>query len=140
MHVTEQVDAMTSMAVNPLRYLVGPRFIAGTLMLPLLVVFSMMMGMLGAYIISIYYFGMSPSSFLDPIPIHVTSHDIWVGIIKSFVFGALIATISCYKGLGTRGGAAGVGRYTTNSVVICYSAILVTNFLLTVALNSLEMI
>ncbi|MFI0434311.1 MAG: MlaE family ABC transporter permease [Parachlamydiaceae bacterium] len=136
MRVTEQIDAMRSMSVNPLRYLVAPRFIAGILMMPLLTVFSAVMGILGGYILAVGYYGMSPSSFIDPLPIHVTRFDFFSGIFKSVVFAGIIVTISCYKGMTTRGGAAGVGRSTTSSVVICYSVILISNFLLTLGLNS----
>lgn len=136
MRVTEQIDALQSMAVNPLRYLVAPRFIAGTLMMPLLTVFSSMMGILGGYIISVYYYGLPANAFLDPLPSHISAFDFISGLIKAFFFGIIIVTISCYKGMRTRGGAAGVGRATTQSVVICYSIILICNFLLTVGLNS----
>lgn len=136
MRVTEQIDAMRSMAVNPLRYLVAPRFIAGIFMMPLLTVFSAIMGILGGYMIAVGFYKMSPTSFLDPLPIHVTTFDFISGMVKAFVFGMIIVTISCYKGMKTRGGAAGVGRSTTSSVVICYSVILIVNFLLTLGLNS----
>jgi phospholipid/cholesterol/gamma-HCH transport system permease protein len=136
MRVTEQIDAMRSMAVNPLRYLVAPRFIAGISMMPLLTVFSSIMGILGGYIIAVGFYKMSPSSYLDPLPLHVTTFDFLSGMVKSIVFAIIIVTISCYKGMTTQGGAAGVGRSTTNSVVICYSNILIINFLLTLALNS----
>lgn len=136
MRVTEQIDAIRSMAVDPLRYLIAPRFIAGIFMLPILSVFSSIMGIIGGFVIAVYYYGMAPNTFLDPLPIHIDSFDLASGIIKAFVFGVIIVTISCYRGLRTRGGAAGVGRATTNSVVICYSVILIGNFLLTLALNS----
>lgn len=136
MRVTEQIDALSSMAVNPLRYLVSPRFIAGISMLPLLTVFSCLMGVIGGYMIAVYYYGMAPNAFLDPLPQHVTTFDVFSGIVKGFIFGVIIITISCYRGMATRGGAAGVGRATTNSVVICYSVILIGNFLITVALNN----
>lgn len=136
MRVTEQIDALRSMAVDPLRYLVAPRFIAGTLMLPLLTVFSSIMGIIGGYFIAVDYYNMAPNTFLDPLPIHITTFDFVSGIVKAFVFGIIIVTISCYRGMTTQGGAAGVGRATTNSVVICYSVILIGNFLLTLALNN----
>ena len=136
MRVTEQIDALRSMSVNPLRYLVAPRFIAGTVMMPLLSVFSSVMGILGGYLIAVGYYKMSRNSFLDPLPIHITTFDFMSGLVKAFVFGMIIVTISCYKGMTTKGGAAGVGRATTNSVVICYSVILIINFLLTLGLNS----
>lgn len=140
MRVTEQIDALRSMAVNPLRYLIAPRFIASVAMLPVLTLFSAAMGIFGGYLLSVYYFHMSPQAYFDPMPIHITSFDIGVGMIKALFFGILIATISCYKGMTTKGGAAGVGRSITNAVVICYSFILVINFLLTVGLNVLHTI
>lgn len=136
MRVTEQVDAMRSMAVDPLNYLVAPRFIGGTLMMPLLTVFSCVMGILGGYIIAVGYYGMPSTSFLDPLPTHISNFDFFSGLAKGFVFGVIIVTISCYRGLITKGGAAGVGRATTNSVVICYSVILISNFFLTLFLNT----
>jgi phospholipid/cholesterol/gamma-HCH transport system permease protein len=136
MRVTEQIDAMRSMSVNPLRYLVAPRFIAGVFMMPLLTVFSAVMGIFGGYLIAVGFYKMSSSSFLDPLPLHVTTFDFFSGMVKSLVFGIIIVTISCYKGMTTQGGAAGVGRSTTSSVVICYSIILIVNFLLTLVLNS----
>ncbi len=137
MTVTGQIDAMHSMAVNPRSYLIAPRFASGILMLPILTIFSVAMGLVGAYLISVHFFGMNPSNFIEPIPTHITSFDLTSGIIKAFVFGILIITISCYKGMSTTGGAAGVGRATTQSVVVCYTFILISNFLLTVFLNLL---
>lgn len=136
MQVTEQINALKSMAVNPLRYLIAPRFIGGITMLPILTVFSAVMGIYGGYLIAVFLFSMSPETYFDPMPIHITHFDFWIGFIKAIFFGILISTICCYKGMTTRGGAAGVGRSTTSSVVICYSFILIFNFLLTVGLNS----
>lgn len=136
MRVTEQIDALRSMSVNPLRYLVAPRFIAGIFMMPFLSIFSSVMGIVGGYIVAVSYYKMAPNAYLDPLPTHITNYDIVSGMIKAFVFGIIIVTISCYKGLSTQGGAAGVGRSTTNSVVISYSFILIINFLLTIGLNS----
>lgn len=136
MRVTEQIDALNSMSVDPLQYLIAPRFISGILVLPLLTVFSCIMGILGGYIVAVYYYNMPPSSFLDPLPINIKLFDFFSGLAKSFVFGIMIITISCFKGLRTKGGAAGVGRYTTTSVVICYSCILIGNFFLTIILNN----
>lgn len=136
MRVTEQIDAIRSMAVNPLRYLIAPRFIAGLTMLPILTIFSTIMGILGGYVIAVGYYHMSSISYLDPLPQHVTTFDFISGLVKAIVFGFIIITISCYRGMTTRGGAAGVGRATTNSVVICYTVILIGNFLLTLVLNN----
>lgn len=138
MRVSEQIDALRSMAVNPIRYLVAPRFIAGAVMVPILTIFSTVMGIVGGYLISVFFFNMVPSTFLDPLPYNLTEFDFITGFTKSFAFGILITTICCYKGMTTSGGAAGVGRATTNSVVISYSAILITNFLITLALNKIR--
>lgn len=136
MRVTEQIDALKSMKVNPLRHLIAPRFIAGTLMLPLLTIFSTFMGIFGGYMISVYMYDMAPSDYLDPLKVHIDNFDFFSGLVKAFIFGVIIITISCFRGMTTKGGAQGVGRATTNSVVICYSIILITNFFITVALNN----
>lgn len=136
MRVTEQIDALSSMAVNPLRYLVAPRFIAGFFMMPLLTIFSCIMGIFGGFLVATTVYNMPSNVFLDPLPDHITTFDFFSGIVKAFVFGVIIVTISCFKGMATKGGAAGVGRSTTSSVVICYSFILIINFLLTLFLNN----
>lgn len=137
MRVTEQIDALKSMSVNPLRYLVAPRFIAGTFMLPILSIFSCVMGIAGGYLIAVYYYEMPSTSFLDPLQYpNIKNFDFFSGIAKAVAFGIIIVTISCYRGMITKGGAAGVGKATTNSVVMCYSVILISNFMLTLFLNN----
>ncbi len=138
MKVTEQVDALRSMSVNPDRYLIAPRFLSGIVMMPLLTIFSILMGIFGGYLLSVYFFRMAPAAYFDPMPIYLTPFDFFIGVTKSFIFAILIVTICCYKGMKTEGGAQGVGRSTTNSVVICYTFILFTNFLITVGLNSIR--
>jgi phospholipid/cholesterol/gamma-HCH transport system permease protein len=138
MRVTEQIDALRSMAINPLRYLVVPRVIGGVTMLPLLTIFSAVMGIYGGYLISVYLFGMTPQGYWDPMPANITLFDVITGIVKAFVFGFFISTIACYKGMTTQGGAAGVGKAITTSVVISYTCILIVNFLLTIGLNVLH--
>jgi phospholipid/cholesterol/gamma-HCH transport system permease protein len=135
MKVTEQIDALITMATNPNRYLLAPSFIASIIMMPLLTIFSIIVGIFGGYLIAIYYFGMPPSSYFDPMHLHIKMFDLFIGIVKSFVFGIFIVTICCYKGMTTSGGAAGVGKATTNSVVICYTCILFSNFFITLGLN-----
>lgn len=139
MRVTEQLDAMRSMAVNPQRYLVAPRFLGGTFMLPILSIFSVLTGILGGYLMSTYFFGMAPVTYFGGMQIYVTYFDFFSGCIKAFVFGFFISTVSCYKGMTAFGGAAGVGKSTTNSVVICYTCILISNFLMTLALNIIRL-
>jgi phospholipid/cholesterol/gamma-HCH transport system permease protein len=135
MKVSEQIDALQSMSVNPLRYLIAPRFIAAILMFPILTIFNVLMGIFGAYLLAIYFFGMPPMTFLAPLPDNVTNFDILVCFVKSVCFAVIIVTVSCYKGINTKGGAAGVGSSTTNSVVLNYSIILIVNFLLTLGMN-----
>jgi phospholipid/cholesterol/gamma-HCH transport system permease protein len=139
MRVTEQLDAMRSMSVNPQQYLIAPRFIGGTFMLPLLTLFSILTGILGGYLMATYFFGMAPVTYFGGMQIYVTYFDLFTGMIKSVVFGFFISTISCYKGIHAFGGAAGVGRATTSSVVICYTCILISNFLMTLALNIIRL-
>ena len=138
MRVTEQIDALRSMAINPNSYLIAPRFIAGIFMIPLLTLFSTMMGILGGYLIAVSLFHMSPSTYFEPMQIHITLFDVATGCIKSFIFGVLLVTVCCYKGMKTSGGAAGVGRATTQSVVTSYILILLSDFFLTMALNMIH--
>lgn len=138
MRVTEQVDALISMAVDPNRYLVAPRFISGIFMFPILTVYSIIMGVFGGYLIAVYFFEMVPTTFWDPIPTYVRPFDFWTGFIKAVVFGILITSICCYKGMYTYGGAADVGIATTHAVVTSYVLILIINFILTLGLNVLH--
>lgn len=135
MQVTEQVDALRSMSVDPKRYLVAPRLIAGILMMPLLTLYSVFMGIMGGYLISVYFFQMPPISYFEPIPQQLTTFDIFTGMSKSFIFGIIIMSTACFKGMKTSGGAEGVGKSTTSCVVITYCAVLIINFLMTVGLN-----
>src|SRR3990167_5796259 len=138
MRVTEQIDALRSMAINPYAYLVAPRFIAGVLMVPLLTFFSAMMGIMGGYLIASSLFHLSAANYFDPMQIHISLFDVATGAIKAFVFGILMVTVCCYRGMQTTGGAAGVGKATTQSVVTSYSLILVADFFLTMALNMIH--
>jgi phospholipid/cholesterol/gamma-HCH transport system permease protein len=138
MVVTDQIDAMKSMAIDPNNYLIAPRFIGGFIMVPILTIFSIVMGVFGGYLISVYFFNIPPIVFCEPIPTYTTTFDIFVGLTKATVFGVLITTICCFKGIKVSGGAAGVGESTTSAVVISYVIILFVNFLLTIALNTLH--
>lgn len=135
MKVSEQIDAIESMAVSPCRYLLVPRFIAGIFATPLLTLYSTFLGVIGGYLLSVYFFGMSSSDYLSPISQYITPFDITTGIIKSFIFGIIIITVSCFKGINTSKGARGVGIATTQSVVVCYTFILIINFLMTLIMN-----
>jgi len=138
MRVTEQIDAMRTMSVSPKSYLLAPRFIAFITMTPLLTMFSIMLGILGGWAISVFYFGMSTANYFDPMPTHISMFDVNTGIIKSIFFAFVIVTICCYKGMKTKGGAAGVGEATTSSVVISSVTILISDFFLTMGLNTIH--
>jgi len=138
MKVTEQIDAIKSMAVNPNSYLIAPRFIAGIIMIPTLTVFSILMGILGGYLISTFFFHLNAGNYFYPMSVHISFFDIIAGSIKAICFGFLLITISCFKGIKTKGGAEGVGKATTSSVVISYISILISDFLITMALNALN--
>ena len=138
MRVSEEIDALATMGLNPVKFLVVPRVLAMMIMLPCLTVIADLVGIFGGYLISVFYFHMSPTTYFDPMPIYMNNFDLLTGVVKAVIFGIIIVTISCYKGLTTRGGAEGVGRSTTNSVVICYTFILFTNFLITLGLNLLQ--
>lgn len=135
MLVTEQIDALRSMAVDPIRHLVTPRLIASTVMMPFLHLFCTLTGLLGGYLIATYFFGMAPITYFGGMQIYITHFDFMSGFVKALIFGIFVASICCYKGTRTKGGALGVGSATTASVVICYATILIFNFLLTLALN-----
>ena len=135
MKVSEQIDALQSMSVNPMRHLIAPRFIAAVVMFPILTAFNVLMGVFGAYLLAVYFFGMPPMTFLSPLPDNIDNFDFLVCFIKAIIFAVIIVTVSCFKGMNTKGGAAGVGSATTNSVVLNYSIILIANFLLTLGLN-----
>lgn len=137
MRVTEQIDAIRSMAVNPYGFLVAPRFIAGALMIPLLALVNMVMGILGGYVISVVLFNMPSPNYFTPMPLHITIYDLIGGGVKSMIFGILLVTVCCYKGMKTQGGAAGVGKSTTDSVVTSYVLILIFDLFLTMGLNTI---
>jgi phospholipid/cholesterol/gamma-HCH transport system permease protein len=136
MKVTEQVDALRSMAVDPMVYLITPRLLAGIVMVPILTIFAVILGIWGGYFISAFLFGMPHATYFEPMPKHITLFDLNSGLLKSFLFGILLISICCYKGIRTSGGAAGVGRSTTSSVVISNVSILVSDFIMTIALNN----
>ncbi len=131
MKVTEQVDALYTMAVEPVHYLVVPRIITGLTMLPVLTVISDLLGIVGGYFVSIFLLRINSHVYIRQMINHTDLNDLYTGLVKALVFGFLIALICCYKGLSTRGGAEGVGRSTTQAVVISSVAILVADYFLT---------
>lgn len=131
MKVTEQIDAMQTMAVEPMQYLVMPRVWAATFMLPLLTMLFNFMGMLGAYVVGIYLLQIHEGPFMDRVYYYVDTEDIWGGVVKAAVFGFAISLISCSQGFWCKGGASGVGRATTRAVVLSAVTILVLDYFLT---------
>lgn len=134
MRVSEQIDALEVMAVDPINYLVKPRIVAATVSVPLLTIVFDGMGSLGSYVVAIYVKHMSYPSYMVRFKDWVDWDDIYAGLIKAAVFGMIVGTVACYKGYYTKGGAAGVGRATTSSVVVSSVAILVANYFIAVML------
>ena len=131
MKVTEQIDALRAFAVNPIRYLVVPRFLALVIMLPLLTVFADLIGIFGGYIICVFKLGIDPSMFMTQVIKALHAKDIITGLIKAVSFGTIIAIIGCYHGLHAEDGAEGVGKATTVSVVISFIMIIMADALFT---------
>jgi phospholipid/cholesterol/gamma-HCH transport system permease protein len=134
MRVTDQIDALTTLSTDPLRYLVLPRLVAGLLTLPALVLVADIIGVFGGYLVSTYKLGFNIQSYLTSTTQHLETMDVVSGLIKAGVFGFIVALMGCYHGYNSRGGAEGVGQATTYAVVSASILILVTDYLLTAAL------
>lgn len=137
MMVTEQISALRALGTDPIRKLVVPRVLAGTLMLPLLTVIADAVGMLGGAIISSTQLKVAGSVYWNNVVQGLYMDDLWMGIIKPVVLGFVLVTIACYVGLRTKGGTQGVGRATTNAVVAGSVAVLAMDFLVTKLLIAL---
>lgn len=123
MKVTEQIDALETMALDPIRFLAVPRFIAGVVMLPVLTIFANFVAIMGALFVAILFIDISSYTFLNGLKLFFDLRDLFGGLLKAGVFGAIIAIVGCYHGLKTTGGAEGVGLSTTRAVV--YSSVLI---------------
>jgi phospholipid/cholesterol/gamma-HCH transport system permease protein len=130
MRVTEQIDALETMATNPVKYLIMPRFFSGMIMLPALTIVTDIVGILGGYFVSVMLLGTSSKTYLRATWDYLQLEDIYSGLVKACFFGAAFALISCYKGFYTKGGAAGVGRATTGAVVYSSMTILISDYFL----------
>lgn len=128
MRISEQIDALTTMAVDPVNYLVKPRVVAATLVAPLLTIVFDAIGIAGSWAVSMFTLHMSRPEFFVRLQDWVDWVDVWAGLAKAMIFGFLVAVIGCSRGLYARGGAAGVGRATTSAVVVASVAILVANY------------
>ena len=135
MKVTEQIDALRAMAVEPVEYLVVPRLLAMLISIPLLIAESIIFGIIASYLVGVVHHGIPEAAFMRHIESWTGLEDIVFGMIKGFVFGMIIVMVACQRGLTASHGAVGVGRSTTSSVVISSLMILISNFFLTMLLT-----
>ncbi len=131
MKVTQQIDALQVMAVDPYSYLVAPRIVASFVMVPLLSVVFNFLGMFGSYLVGVALLEINEATFFDRIDAYVKTEDLWNGIVKAAAFGIIISVVGCRKGMLTDGGAEGVGISTTQAVVVSSVTILVADYFLT---------
>jgi phospholipid/cholesterol/gamma-HCH transport system permease protein len=131
MRVTEQIDALTTLSTNPIKYLVVPRLVAAVISMPILVAIADAIGVFGGYVASTQSLGFNGSVYLNNTANGLTYDDVSSGLIKAAVFGFIIALMGCYNGFNSKGGAQGVGAATTNAVVTASILILAANYLLT---------
>ncbi|MCC6483523.1 MAG: ABC transporter permease [Armatimonadetes bacterium] len=129
MKVTEQIDALRSLSIDPVEFLVTPRVIASVAVFPMLTVFANWTGMLGGYLVAVLQ-GVAGGAFKESVQRMLMGYDISMGLVKAAIFGLVVALVCCQQGLRTHGGATGVGRSTTNAVVISIVAIYILNFFL----------
>jgi phospholipid/cholesterol/gamma-HCH transport system permease protein len=133
MRVTEQIDALTTLSTDPLRYLVLPRLLAGLLTLPALVLVADIIGVFGGFIVGSYKLSFNPVTYLTQTERYLETMDVVSGLVKAGVFGFIVALMGCYHGYYSRGGAEGVGQATTYAVVSASILILLSNYMLTEA-------
>ena len=131
MRVTDQIDALTTLSTNPMKYLVVPRVLAGLITMPLLVLIADIIGVAGGYVVATYKLGFNPNAYLSSTLDYLTTEDVVSGLVKAAVFGFIITLMGCYHGYNSRGGAQGVGAATTAAVVSASITILLTDYLLT---------
>lgn len=131
MRVTEQIDALTTLSTNPYKYLIAPRLIAGTLMLPVLVFIADIIGVFGGYLVSVYKLGFEKQGYLHKTWEFLTFDDVASGLWKAAAFGFIVTLMGCYHGFNSQRGAQGVGAAVTSAVVSASILILITNYLLT---------
>lgn len=131
MRVTEQLDALSTLSTNPMKYMVAPRLIAGVLMLPLLVLVADIIGVFGGYLVSVFKLGFNPATYLQNTWEALEAQDLISGLVKAAMFGFIVTLMGCYHGYTSRGGAQGVGAATTNAVVSASILILCFDYILT---------
>ena len=131
MRVTEQIDALTTLSTNPMKYLVAPRIIAGLVMFPFLVFVADIIGVFGGYLVAVYKLGFNPANYLQRTYEFLEAEDVNSGLVKAAVFGVIVTVMGCYHGYNSKGGAQGVGTATTNAVVSASILILCFDYILT---------
>ena len=131
MRVTDQIDALTTLSTNPMKYLVAPRLLAGTVALPFLVLIADILGVMGGWLIGTAKLGFSSAGYLRATLDFMQTMDVVSGLVKASVFGFLIALMGCWCGYNSRGGAQGVGAATTSAVVISSILILALDYIIT---------
>lgn len=134
MKITEQIDALFTLGADPTRYLVVPRILASLIMLPFLTVYGDLIGIAGGFFYNVYLMGVNRVLYIRNTLLYIEIWDVISGLIKAAVFGLIIALIGCWQGLRAEGGAEGVGRATTQTVVIASISIVIANFFLSKAL------
>jgi phospholipid/cholesterol/gamma-HCH transport system permease protein len=137
MRVTEQIDALRTLATHPVDFLVVPRLVAAHIALPLLTIESIVTGIGAGYLVGVYLLGIDPTYLWYNMLRYTHDVDLMIGLIKAFIFGGIIALIGCYKGMTCGLGAQGVGRATTEAVVYSSISILIANFFLTLVMGKL---
>ncbi len=131
MRVSDQIDAMSTLAVDPYKYLISPRILATTLMLPFIVLAADSIGILGGWLVAVFALGFEGATYINNIDQFLTLGDVTSGLVKAAVFGFLISVMGCYYGFKSRGGAQGVGGATRSAVVAAAVAILASNYVMT---------
>lgn len=134
MKVTEQIDALATLATNPIKYLVVPRFLASIVMMFFLTALGVFLGIVGGYFVGVKVLGTNPVVYINQSIDNTRLEDIWYGLVKSLVFGAVVGLIGCYKGFTAEGGAEGVGKATTGAVVFSSMLILILDYFLSALL------
>ncbi|MFN7185509.1 MAG: MlaE family ABC transporter permease [Alphaproteobacteria bacterium] len=131
MRVTEQIDALVTLSTNPFQYLIFPRLVAGTLMLPCLVLVADIIGVFGGYVVSTHSLGFAAGPYINNTWNYLETKDVVSGLVKAAAFGFIVTLMGCYHGYHSKGGAQGVGAATTNAVVSASILILLSNYFLT---------
>jgi phospholipid/cholesterol/gamma-HCH transport system permease protein len=131
MRVTEQIDALKTLSINPFKYLIAPRIIAAVISLPILVIIADIIGIMGGYLVSVHSLGFSPGPYINNTIKFLEIIDVVSGLVKASFFGFIIAAMGCYFGYNSNRGAEGVGIATTNAVVASSISILLLNYIIT---------